>query len=145
MSTITRRHLLATSLVGGSGFAIAMSARAAQQGTPAPFASPAASPGASPMASPAAGGSSFALQAIDIDWNPKALSVPADTDVVVTVTNTGFMQHNFVIDELSISTDLLNGGDSVDVMINAPAGSYMFYCSVPGHKDAGMVGTLTVE
>lgn len=24
-------------------------------------------------------------------------------------------------------------------------GTYEFYCSVPGHKDAGMKGTLTVQ
>jgi uncharacterized cupredoxin-like copper-binding protein len=148
MSTITRRHLLATSLVTGSGFAIALSARTSRQGTLAllasPAASPMASPAASPMASPAAGGSSVTLNAIDINWDPKELSFPADTDIVVTVTNTGILQHDFVIDELSIHSDLLNGGESVDVKINAPAGTYTFYCSVPGHKEAGMVGTLTV-
>ena len=30
-------------------------------------------------------------------------------------------------------------------LCNAPAGEYRFYCNVPGHETAGMVGTLTVE
>jgi uncharacterized cupredoxin-like copper-binding protein len=65
--------------------------------------------------------------------------------VTVTITNKGQLQHDFVIDALNIKTDLLNAGDSVTVTINAAAGSYEYYCSVPGHKEAGMVGTLTVE
>jgi uncharacterized cupredoxin-like copper-binding protein len=31
------------------------------------------------------------------------------------------------------------------VVINLPAGTYQFWCTVPGHRDAGMTGTLTVE
>jgi hypothetical protein len=30
-------------------------------------------------------------------------------------------------------------------VVNAPAGTYTFICDVPGHEEAGMVGTLTVE
>ena len=30
-------------------------------------------------------------------------------------------------------------------VINAPAGTYEYYCNVPGHKEAGMVGTLTSQ
>jgi uncharacterized cupredoxin-like copper-binding protein len=29
--------------------------------------------------------------------------------------------------------------------IDLAAGEYVFYCDVPGHRDAGMEGTLTVE
>jgi uncharacterized cupredoxin-like copper-binding protein len=36
-------------------------------------------------------------------------------------------------------------GDTVSATINAPAGTYEFYCNVPGHKQAGMFGTLTVQ
>jgi plastocyanin len=37
-----------------------------------------------------------------------------------------------------------NGGVSM-VSASLKAGKYTFYCSVPGHRQAGMVGTLTVK
>ncbi len=37
-----------------------------------------------------------------------------------------------------------NGGDSM-VTANLKAGKYTFYCSVPGHRQAGMFGTLTIK
>ena len=51
--------------------------------------------------------------------------------------------HNFSIDELDIDVDIAPGATE-EVVINAPAGTYEFYCNVPGHKAAGMLGTLTV-
>jgi plastocyanin len=147
VSKLSRRTLvLAASSV--PAVAIAFGVRAAQDGLSTPDASPEASPMASPQASPMAsptGGSAVQLNALDIDWEPKELTIPADTDVPITVVNTGVLQHNFAVDELNIESDLLNGGERTDVVVNAPAGSYEFYCAVPGHKEAGMVGTLTVE
>jgi uncharacterized cupredoxin-like copper-binding protein len=37
-----------------------------------------------------------------------------------------------------------NGGTST-VSVTLKAGTYTFYCSVPGHRQAGMQGTLTVK
>lgn len=77
-------------------------------------------------------------------WNPNTATIAANTDVTVTVVNNGLAFHTFVIEELGIDIEL-NSGQTVDVVINAPAGSYDFICDVPGHAEAGMVGTLTVE
>jgi plastocyanin/mono/diheme cytochrome c family protein len=80
----------------------------------------------------------------DIFFDPAELSIPADTDVVIKLENQGASVHDFSIDELNIAVTL-NPGESGEVTINAPAGTYEYYCSIPGHKAAGMVGTLTVE
>jgi uncharacterized cupredoxin-like copper-binding protein len=37
-----------------------------------------------------------------------------------------------------------NGGVST-VNVKLAPGTYTFYCSVPGHRQAGMQGTLTVK
>ena len=36
-------------------------------------------------------------------------------------------------------------GDSTSLMATVEAGDYTFYCSVTGHREAGMEGTLTAE
>ena len=38
-----------------------------------------------------------------------------------------------------------DGGTSTIDIANLKAGTYTFYCSVPGHEAAGMKGTLTVS
>ncbi|MGB3327819.1 MAG: PQQ-binding-like beta-propeller repeat protein [Thermomicrobiales bacterium] len=94
-------------------------------------------------ASPAAAGGEATIQTLDIRFEPKELSVASGT--TLTVTNNGVLQHDFVIDGQNVQTPLLNGGDSAQVEITLPAGTYPFHCSVPGHAEAGMVGTLTVQ
>jgi uncharacterized cupredoxin-like copper-binding protein len=97
------------------------------------------------MASPSAGGDEIEVVAVDIAFEQEELSIPADTDVTITLTNDGMLQHDFVIDELDFIIGPLAGGESGSETLNAPAGEYEYYCSVPGHKEAGMVGKLTVE
>jgi uncharacterized cupredoxin-like copper-binding protein len=58
--------------------------------------------------------------------------------------NSGAATHDFTIDDLGVHV-VARSGESGSVTINAPAGSYEYYCSIPGHKQGGMVGTLVVE
>jgi uncharacterized cupredoxin-like copper-binding protein len=109
--------------------------------------------GATTEATPAAGGEEQAAGAEasepvevvshDIFFEPADLSISADTDVTVQLPNEGVTPHNFSIDELGIDVDIAPGATE-ETVINAPAGEYEYYCNVPGHKQAGMVGTLTV-
>ena len=80
----------------------------------------------------------------DIFFDPTDFSVPADTATEIHLVNDGAGVHDFTIDALGIHVTL-NPGESATETINAPAGDYEYYCSIPGHKDAGMVGTLTVS
>lgn len=87
----------------------------------------------------------ISLDAVDIAFSVSELSIPADTDVSITLTNQGVAAHDFVIDGTDFATPQLNGGESATIVVNLPAGTYTYYCSVPGHREAGMVGTLTVS
>jgi plastocyanin len=92
----------------------------------------------------AAGTGDVTVTSDDIFFEPTEIAIPAETDVAVSLPNDGVTQHNFSIDELGIDVDI-EAGATEEVVINAPAGTYEFYCNVPGHKAAGMAGTLTVE
>lgn len=89
----------------------------------------------------AAAQAAFSVGAFDIYFEPKFLSIPADVDTSIEIVNNGVTTHNFSIDALGISVDVPSG-ESTNVTINAPAGTYDFYCNMPGHSAAGMVGSL---
>ncbi len=99
---------------------------------------------APPAGGAAAAGGPFEVVSVDIAFEPAALTIPAGQDVVVNIPNSGALPHNFSIDELNISVDQ-PAGYTGEVTINAPAGTYTYYCNVPGHRAAGMEGTLTVQ
>jgi plastocyanin len=110
--------------------------------TPTAGATPAA--GEEQAAAGGGTGEAVTVESYDIYFEPDELSLPAETEVPVSLPNVGVTLHNFSIDELGISVDIAPGATE-ETVINAPAGEYEFYCNVPGHKAAGMLGTLTVQ
>ncbi len=78
-------------------------------------------------------------------FTPNQLTVNEGDTVKVTFKNVGG-KHDFRIDEFGIATSILDSGEEETVEFVADkAGTYEFYCSIPGHRAAGMVGTLVVE
>ena len=62
----------------------------------------------------------------------------------VTFTNTGTIEHNFTVKEDDSIVASAAAGASASVTVDLEPGTYTFVCSVPGHEQAGMTGTLTV-
>jgi nitrite reductase (NO-forming) len=146
---------------------VAIGGYVAAQGTGTATPNPCASPGAVVMGSPvSASGTNGAVAAspvvcpggqagqapaaptvnlIDINFDPKEITIPANTAVTVTIVNKGASVHNFNIDQLNVHSGDVQPGQTATVTINAPAGDYQYYCNIPGHKEAGMIGTLHVK
>ena len=66
----------------------------------------------------------------------------------LTLANSSPVEHNITIENSAGTivggTTTFTGG-SHTIKISLKAGTYKFFCSVPGHRQAGMEGTLTVE
>ena len=82
---------------------------------------------------------------IDGQVNP---TLTADPGMVVQITliNGHPVEHDLRIDEFSIGTGSLTEADE-EVTIKfavAEAGQYYYYCTIPGHRAAGMEGLLQV-
>lgn len=77
----------------------------------------------------------------EFTFDPDELEVPANTPVTITLVNNGVVEHDITIDELGFHL-LANPGETVSETITIPAGIYHIYCDVPGHHEAGMMGTL---
>ncbi len=64
--------------------------------------------------------------------------------VLVTMKNKDLFWHTFTIAELGVDLRVPVGAE-LGASFEAPPGEYEFVCAIPGHPEAGMVGTLTVE
>lgn len=95
-------------------------------------------------ASPVAGGARRIEVAASIDgFDPEQITAEVGEELAIALTSED-MLHDFTIDDLDAHVaadrgETAEGGVAVD-----EAGTYTYYCSVPGHRGAGMEGILTV-
>jgi plastocyanin len=130
---------------------------ASGESSPAPIApsTPAAPPKATtgtpaPPSSPAAGATTALKLAADpggqLSYDTKQLAAKAGK-VTITMTNMSPIEHDVAIAKGSTvlgATPTFHGGRKT-LTLNLKPGTYTFYCTVPGHRQAGMEGTLTVS
>lgn len=77
-------------------------------------------------------------------YDPNVIEATVGEPITVKL-NSVDMQHDFVIDELNVQSEVIPGGSSTEVTFTpTEAGEYEFYCSVGNHRAQGMVGTLVV-
>jgi plastocyanin len=116
-----------------------------------PAKSPTASTGApAPPSSPAATAVTALELAADpggqLSYNTKLLAAKAGK-VTITMANMSPIPHNVTVAKGSavLGATPTFVGASKTLTLSLKPGTYTFYCSVPGHRQAGMEGTLTVS
>jgi plastocyanin len=142
--------------LGGCGSSSTSSSSSSTESSTAPATSTTASASSSSAAS-ATGESSGAAQVVKLEANSGgALSYNTTTlkakpgRVTIDFTNMAPLSHNVTLESGSNTGHVLGAtptfsGGSHSLTLNLKAGTYTFFCSVPGHRQAGMQGTLTVE
>lgn len=94
---------------------------------------------------PIAGAEEITVRAGDLWFKPERIEASNGAALNNTVRNDGAVFHDFTIDELDLMIDV-EAGDTVTAgLSDVKPGTYDFYCSVPGHAQAGMTGTLVVD
>lgn len=110
----------------------------------------------------------IALEMTDFAYAPVTVTIPAGKPVRITLENRGLVEHDFVIEKIDASVEMTQDsgsemhhahGAASDFDVHASAqtgettvleltvsepGVYQFFCSVEGHKEAGMIGELIV-
>ncbi len=85
----------------------------------------------------------LAVKAFDLGFEPKELSVDKPGRYEIKLTNDGAIPHDLTFSD-GTASGLAKNGETVTVTVDVPDGGLTFICSVPGHADADMKGTLTV-
>jgi uncharacterized cupredoxin-like copper-binding protein len=115
-----------------------------------------------------AGATELTVEATDFAYNPASITVPVGQPVTLTLKNTGKVEHDFVVDKINVTDveasdsgpamhhqmggtaeyDLhffARAGDTETLQFTAlESGTYEIYCTIEGHKEAGMIGKLIV-
>jgi plastocyanin len=89
-----------------------------------------------------------AAEGSDLAYAQKKASAKAG-QVSIEFTNPQTLSHDVAVEDANGKTlgktELVADGSATATLANLKPGEYTFYCSVPGHREAGMEGTLTVE
>lgn len=109
------------------------------------------------------------IDARDLLFDPPELHLKAGAPVVLELVNDGALLHDITIEGINVTDDVVEppaehhqghsmtmmkpatvhlaaeSGESVSATFTPRAGTFEFYCSVAGHREAGMHGTIVVE
>jgi len=133
--------VLAAAVIAGCG---SSSSSSSSSSAAAPSSSSTAAAAAAPT-----GGSSTGLTLSESEFkiDPKSPKVAKTGTITITVKNTGAVTHALTVQTPSgpVSTPNIAPGKTTTLKVNiAKAGTYKFFCPIPGHAQAGMTGSLVV-
>lgn len=82
----------------------------------------------------------------EFGYTPAEFEVEADHAFTIQLHNEGILEHDIVIEgHEELGGIHLTAGEEGMASFTLEHGEYTYYCTVPGHRDAGMTGMLTVE
>ncbi len=110
----------------------------------------ASAPATTTTAAPASGSSTVSVAADpegQLKFTTTSLTAKAG-QVSIAFTNMSSIEHNVTVASAAgavVGATPTFAGGTKTVSLNLAPGTYKFYCAVPGHRAAGMEGTITVK
>jgi predicted lipoprotein with Yx(FWY)xxD motif/uncharacterized cupredoxin-like copper-binding protein len=117
-----------------------------------------ATPAASPVAiTSGAGEAVVAVELTEFSIAPSEMTLDAGQEYTFIITNTGVLIHEFVIEPAGAEdapleaggvvseVEDIHPGDTAQLSWTFEPGEYQIACHIPGHLEAGMIATFSVE
>ena len=108
-------------------------------------------PASSAAAPKASAGQTIKLKADDdggLYFEPRKLKAkPGTVTLVMDNPSSTSKQHGIAVEGNGVDKDgqIVSPGSKSTIIVTLKPGTYEYYCQVPGHKAAGMKGTLVVS
>jgi plastocyanin len=97
---------------------------------------------------PPSGPTTVKIVAREFVYEPKGVTAPVGV-VTLTMENRGAVEHDLVVEGARrrklAEIPPIQPGKTEDVTVILTPGAYTLVCTVPGHREAGMVGVLRIE
>jgi plastocyanin len=84
------------------------------------------------------------VTATSFEFDPDEIRVDAGENIAIVLTSEDIL-HDFTIEELGAHVSADQGETEEGGFMADEPGRYTYYCTVTGHREAGMEGTLIVE
>lgn len=84
----------------------------------------------------------ISVESGNLYFKPNTLALKLNEPVKINISNKG--GHTFTIADLGVSVNL-TGPSATVTFTPKKTGAFALTCDIPGHKQAGMEGTVTVE
>lgn len=92
---------------------------------------------------PGNGSASVSLVAKEFEFTPSDITVDAPS-FSLELRNEGAIEHDFSVEDTDVKI-FAKAAETATGEIEMEPGTYTFFCSIPGHREGGMEGTLTVK
>lgn len=86
------------------------------------------------------------VEGSEFAFTPSTITLKKGETAEITFKNAGKYPHNLTISDLGVKSKTIQPGEEDTFSVTPDkTGQFSFLCTVPGHADKGMTGTLTVE
>jgi plastocyanin len=93
---------------------------------------------------PTANARTVDIEASNFHFAPGRIEIGTGKEIALTLTSEDG-PHDFAVDGLGLVADVSGGGTTTHRLRIDTPGTYTFFCTIPGHRDGGMEGSLVVK